>query len=87
MEIEDEDPYGSKDFFDMLEITGAPENNHIGITASPQNRVAGLISKMKCICTNECSMVNKQGELEVTVQLENYYILVFTEPWRDDLQN
>ena len=56
----------------VLETTETPENSHVEIIrASAPKKVAGSIAQLKCICTNACSMGNKQEELEAIVQQEN----------------
>ncbi|GAB0195108.1 hypothetical protein GRJ2_001976100 [Grus japonensis] len=49
--------------------------------------MVGSIAQLKCIYTNTCSTYNKQEELEVIVQLENYYIVAIMETWWDDSHN
>lgn len=42
------------------------------------------IRSLKCLYTNARSMGNKQEELEATVPLENYDLIVITEMWWDE---
>ena len=72
------DPHSNKDIrvADVLEITEVPENNHIGIRASPPEKVSESVTQLKCIYTNARSMGNKQEELEAIAQLENCDIVV-----------
>ncbi|GAB0209318.1 hypothetical protein GRJ2_003397500 [Grus japonensis] len=65
----------------------APENSHIGIRASPPQKVVGSIAQLKCIYTNARSMGNKQEKLEAAVQLENYDIVAITETRWDESHN
>lgn len=64
--------HGSKDtrVIDVLETTEAPENGHAGIRASPSEKGAGLLTQLKCICTNAHSTGNKQEELGAMFQQE-----------------
>ena len=39
---------------------------------------------MKCLCTNACSMGNKQEELEASVLLASYDLIALTEIWWDE---
>lgn len=39
------------------------------------------------LCTNACSMGNKQEELEITVQLESYHLITAAEARWDELNN
>ena len=89
VEAGDGEPCDSKDarVMDVLETAEAPENGHVGITASSPRKVAGSIAQMKCIYTNARSMGNKQEELEAIVQQENYDIVAITETWWDDSHN
>ncbi|PKU43819.1 nipped-b-like protein [Limosa lapponica baueri] len=64
-----------------------PGNSHMGIRVSLPNKVAGSIAQLKCIYTNVHSMRNKQEELEATVQLENYDVIIIIETWWDDSHN
>ena len=41
-------------------------------------------AQLKCLYTNACGLGNKQEELEATVLLENYDIVVITETCWDD---
>lgn len=61
-----------------------PENNPIGIMASPPAKVAGTAAQLKCIFSNACSMGKEQEELKTMVQLENYNIVATTEIWLDE---
>ena len=38
-------------------------------------------AQLKCICTNACSMGNKQEELEATMQQANYDLIAIIETW------
>lgn len=38
-----------------------------------------LTAQLKCLYTNSRSMVNKQKELKIIVQLENYDLTAITE--------
>ena len=89
VEVGDGDPRGSKDarVMDVLETMEAPENGHVGIRASPCQKVAGSVAQLKCIYTNTCSKSNEQEELEAIVQQENYDIVAITETWWDDSHN
>lgn len=40
-----------------------------------------LIAQLKCVYTDECSMVNKQKK---SVHIENYDLIVITEMWWDE---
>ena len=81
MEVGDGDPCSSKDsrVIGVLETMEVPENDHIGIGASPLKMVTGSIAQLKCIYANAFSMGNKQEELEAIVQQENYEIVAITE--------
>ncbi|KAK4826044.1 hypothetical protein QYF61_003943 [Mycteria americana] len=46
-----------------------------------------MTAQLKCLCTNACSMGNKQEELEAVVHQENYDMVAITETWWDDLHN
>ncbi|KAK4830259.1 hypothetical protein QYF61_009352 [Mycteria americana] len=89
VEVGDGHPCSSKDesVMDVLEITEAPENGHVGIRVSPRKKVTGSIAQLKCIYTNARSMGNKQEELEAIMQQENYNIVAVTETGRDDSHN
>ena len=50
-------------------------------------KVTWSTAQLKCLYTNACSMGNKQEELEVIVQLENYDIAAIRETWWDDSFN
>jgi len=47
-------------------------------------KVTRPTAQMKCLCTNACSMGNKQEELESTVLLANYDLIALTEIWWDE---
>ena len=46
-----------------------------------------LKAQAKCLCTDTCSMGNKQEEWETAVHLENYDLAAITEIWWDDSHN
>ena len=55
-----------------------------GIKELSFKEVTGPAAQLKCFYTNAHSLANKQQELEATVLLENYGIVVVTETWWDD---
>jgi len=89
VDTEDGESPGNKDsrVIDVLDTTEAPENGHTGVRTSSLKKIVGSIAQLKCNYTNAYSVVNKQEELEATVQLENYDIVAITESWWDDLHN
>ncbi|KAK4818516.1 hypothetical protein QYF61_014329 [Mycteria americana] len=89
VEVGGGEPCGSKDarVIDVLETMEVPENGHIGIRASPPEKVAGSVAQLECIYTNACSMGNKQEELEAIVQQESCDVVAITETWWDDSHN
>ena len=64
--VGDGDPCSNKDarVVNVLETTEVPENGHVGIRASPPQKVAGSIAQLKCIYTNGHSMDKKQENWE-----------------------
>ena len=64
------------------------EGDRIGFTRDePRGTMLELgvrrMTRLKCICTNACSMGNKQEKMVVIVRQANYDLVVITETWWD----
>jgi len=58
----------------------APEGQHKG---TPASITAPWGAQLKCLNANECSMGNKQEELETCAHLQGYDLIGITEMWWD----
>ena len=63
---------------------GKPQTCPGGTRESSSEKAVRPIAKLKCLCTNVCSMGNKQEELETVVQLGKYDLIAITETWWDE---
>lgn len=68
----------------VLETTEVSENSHPKIRAFSHEKVAESTDQLKHIYINAHSTGNKQEELEVVAQQENYNIVASTETWCDN---
>ena len=64
------------------------EGDKTGLTRDePRGRMlelgVRLMTQLKCVFTNACSMGNKQEELEAIVQQANYDLVAITKTWWD----
>jgi len=55
-----------------------------GIKGCSSKKVIQLTAQLKCFYASECSMDNKQGDLEASVLVENYDLVAVSENWWDE---
>lgn len=56
---------------------------HGQVTVAPSRKEGASGAQLKCLCVNTYNIGNKQGELEVCVQLQGYDLIAITETWWD----